>query len=230
MWRLILPSFAFMGVAFYQLSGGADYAPRPDSLQVVMAERGIFATPAPYVPTPVRVAEAADNGGAALPPPVEPQADRLAAAETAPSAEDQAVSRALAALDSLPVTSMDTETARVTLASAPDRFGIDPVLGLSAMTGAITAVDPDMADLQVDTGAAPLLRDVPSTPADIRRVSGSLVNMREGPGRDYAQVDQLSGGTRVEVLESAGNGWLRLRTLDSGREGWMAGSLVTASN
>lgn len=33
MWRLILISFVLMGWGFYELSGGADYAPSPGSLQ-----------------------------------------------------------------------------------------------------------------------------------------------------------------------------------------------------
>ncbi|WP_198586122.1 SH3 domain-containing protein [Roseovarius salinarum] len=34
MWRFIVVVFGFLALAFYELSGGADYAPRPNSLQV----------------------------------------------------------------------------------------------------------------------------------------------------------------------------------------------------
>ena len=33
MWRFILVSFAFLGWSFYELSGGADYEPRINSIQ-----------------------------------------------------------------------------------------------------------------------------------------------------------------------------------------------------
>ncbi len=33
MWRFILLSFVFLGWAFYELSGGADYHPSPNSIQ-----------------------------------------------------------------------------------------------------------------------------------------------------------------------------------------------------
>lgn len=39
MWRFILVTFGFLFFAFYELSGGADYAPRDGSRQSVAAER-----------------------------------------------------------------------------------------------------------------------------------------------------------------------------------------------
>lgn len=39
MWRFMLVTFGFLGFAFYELSGGADYRPSDGSLQQVMAER-----------------------------------------------------------------------------------------------------------------------------------------------------------------------------------------------
>ena len=38
MWRFILPAFALLGLAFYELSGGADYAPVPGSLQAPLPD------------------------------------------------------------------------------------------------------------------------------------------------------------------------------------------------
>ena len=66
------------------------------------------------------------------------------------------------------------------------------------------------------------------TPAqDVRTVSGSLVNMRSGPGTDFEVVEQLRRNTRVEVLTDAGNGWVQLRTLDGNATGWMADFLLS---
>ena len=39
MWRFILVTFGFLFFAFYELSGGADYAPKDGSRQAVAAER-----------------------------------------------------------------------------------------------------------------------------------------------------------------------------------------------
>lgn len=236
MWRFILLSFAFMGFAFYELSGGADYTPRADSLQVALRDTGIFATPVPFVP---HISQVAAKDAGTLPPPIVPRTHEVAelprTTAVTPSAEDEAVSRALGSLASLSTVSMDSFGA--TLANTPGSFDVDPVLGLS---GDILGQDADLANLRIDLGTAPqdsMTQDpmaqetmAPPDPADIRRVAGDLVNMRAGPGTDYQQLAQVTGGTPVEVLETADNGWVRLRTLDSGNEGWMADWLVTASN
>ncbi|WP_432689376.1 SH3 domain-containing protein [Pseudooceanicola sp. C21-150M6] len=65
---------------------------------------------------------------------------------------------------------------------------------------------------------------------DIREVTGNRVNMRNGPGTNYAIVDRLTRGQEVEVLSEPGNGWLELRVNDTGQVGWMADFLVTASS
>lgn len=64
---------------------------------------------------------------------------------------------------------------------------------------------------------------------DIREVAGTRVNLRDGPGTQYSVVASLSRGDPVIVLDDSGNGWLRLEVYDSGRQGWMAASLVTAA-
>lgn len=61
---------------------------------------------------------------------------------------------------------------------------------------------------------------------DIRRVTGTVVNMRSGPGTDYEVVAQLIEGDRAEVLIDDGTGWVQLR-LQGGQTGWMADFLLT---
>jgi uncharacterized protein YgiM (DUF1202 family) len=65
---------------------------------------------------------------------------------------------------------------------------------------------------------------------DLRNVSASRVNMRQGPGTDFNVVAKLTLGTEVEVLRDQGDGWVKLRVVDSGRVGWMADHLLTAAN
>ena len=67
------------------------------------------------------------------------------------------------------------------------------------------------------------------TVADIRLVDGNRVNVRGGPGTNYGIVDTLSRGARVEILDDTGNGWVRMRSVDSGTMGWMADFLLTDS-
>ena len=65
-------------------------------------------------------------------------------------------------------------------------------------------------------------------PIDLRAVTGRAVNMRAGPGKNYAVIDQLARGDTVEVLEAADNGWVRLRLPETGLEGWMSASYLAS--
>jgi len=60
---------------------------------------------------------------------------------------------------------------------------------------------------------------------DIRSVSGSRVNMRQGPGTNYGVVATLTRGMETEVLEIL-NGWARIRVVENGNVGWMAERLL----
>ena len=59
---------------------------------------------------------------------------------------------------------------------------------------------------------------------DLREVIGDGVNMRGGPGVQYAVVGKLSRGERAEVLREE-SGWAELR-LASGETGWMAANFL----
>jgi SH3-like domain-containing protein len=64
-----------------------------------------------------------------------------------------------------------------------------------------------------------LLKDVPSV-----IVKGSLVNVREGPGKDTKVLFQAETGVSFKVEEKKDK-WLRVRHAD-GDTGWIHGSLV----
>lgn len=64
-------------------------------------------------------------------------------------------------------------------------------------------------------------------PLDLREVAGARVNMRQGPGTNYAVLDTLPRGTSVEVLEVDAEGWAKLRVMDNDQIGWMAERLLT---
>jgi len=65
---------------------------------------------------------------------------------------------------------------------------------------------------------------------DFRFVDGDRVNMRGGPGTDYAVIGKLYRNDMIQILKDEGNGWLHLRDTITGEEGWIADWLVTASN
>ncbi|MGV6840746.1 MAG: SH3 domain-containing protein [Planktomarina sp.] len=77
--------------------------------------------------------------------------------------------------------------------------------------------------LSVEPATTPL----PTPPADIRRVSGTRVNMRNGPSTNNPVLDKLSQGQLVRILQTPGNGWVKLRIQDTGQVGWMAERLLT---
>jgi hypothetical protein len=66
--------------------------------------------------------------------------------------------------------------------------------------------------------------------ADMRKVTAARMNMRQGPGQNFSVVAKLNNGDEVEILQDPSDGWVKLKVMDSGRIGWMADFLLTASN
>ena len=67
---------------------------------------------------------------------------------------------------------------------------------------------------------------VSTTQADIRKVNGTRVNVRGGPGTNFGVVGKLGKGDAVEVVEDNGAGWVRFRSVDGTASGWMADFLL----
>jgi len=57
-------------------------------------------------------------------------------------------------------------------------------------------------------------------------VNTDSLNMRKGAGTSYSIITKLSRGTVVDVIESASNGWKKVKT-SSGTTGWVSGSYLT---
>ncbi len=145
--------------------------------------------------------------------------DVAAVPDSAP-ADDTAeeVTRALSSLDDLDLTKEGRF--EVTLAALDD--GAAPTAEFETDAQKVEeltqtpAIEPDPA--------------VMPAAADIRRVTGTVVNMRDGPSTFYLAIGKLRAGDAVEVLESSGEGWLKIRVADTGQEGWMADWLVTTAS
>ncbi|WP_157707999.1 SH3 domain-containing protein [Roseovarius faecimaris] len=242
MWRFMLVTFAFLAVAFYELSGGSDYVPGQNSIQV----QGLQLAE----PSDVRVAGLEDS-----------------ARDSAAMAE---VTRAMANLSDLKVN--EDSRFQITLASVNASNEYDsnselPKVERVPEVVATTAIDEAVEDAiaadvtaereQPDSVATGFVGEevfsletyvmrqsetytIPESVAedsvitvptgDIRQVTGDLVNMRAGPGTDFEKVGQLGKGSSVAVLEEPGNGWVMLEVVETGEIGWMADWLITTTN
>lgn len=86
------------------------------------------------------------------------------------------------------------------------------------------AVVAEVTEAVVETPVA----DAPAL--DLREVIAELVNVREGPGTDYAVMVKLPQGTQAEVLETDASGWAHVRVIDTGLLGWVSAEFLGASN
>ncbi|GGG71638.1 hypothetical protein GCM10011415_19420 [Salipiger pallidus] len=100
----------------------------------------------------------------------------------------------------------------------------------------LASANPDaVADAQpafVQLASLNVVNDIsPEPQADLREVSGNVVNMRNGPGTRFSVLDQLRRGDDVEVVADPGEGWVKLRVMESNRIGWMSDDFLrTAVN
>lgn len=204
--RYVLVSFAFLGWAFYELSGGADFEPRGLRSQK---------------PEPV----AAASGPAPAPPP---RIESVAPAELVRrTAVKTTVAPRAAPEPALPEAAADAEIVTrlaqvganfgAGISLAPPREG--QALMLAALTGESAPQPSDSDDASQAAAAEPQ--------PDIREITATRVNMRNGPGTNYPILTRLDMGHRVEILESSGTGWLRLRILPEQTMGWVAASLIS---
>ncbi|MET4127715.1 hypothetical protein ACSSV6_000172 [Roseovarius sp. MBR-38] len=192
MWRFVLISFVFMGWAFYEMSGGAEYVPAPNSIQA----RALLA---------------------AHRPKARPLRENVIQIAQAPAE----VSRAAASLEEV-----GTGRARVVLASA-EVPAVDPRIVVPT-TVARRGVPVEVAT--PTPAVAPAVADEPERAEDRRRIVGQSVNLRSGPGTEFARIGGLARDTEVIVLRDDGAGWVKLRVIETGHIGWMAAQLLVAAN
>lgn len=197
MTRLIVITFAALGWTFYIVSGGPDFEPRGQRAQ--QPDR-VASVPKPQ--SQDRAQELVTN--------VATRAVPVRAAPEPTAATEEVV--ALVVEPETPVlTGFSTFTdqgATLTLASLED--GAAGLQQISIAT-------------QTDAAPEPV---IPEPEKDIREISGTRVNMRDGPGTIYPVIGKATIGQQVEVLGESGTGWLRLRVLPAQQIGWVSASLV----
>ncbi|WP_299956974.1 SH3 domain-containing protein [uncultured Roseobacter sp.] len=197
--RFIFLSFGFLGFAFYEMSGGAEFDPVAARNAAVLARSG------------------AD---------ISAQDIQTAQAEPAVQREEE-VTRMSLNLTSLSAVLEEEETPTPT----PSR-GIAPSAAPVSVTN-VTFRNPSDNGVVLPSIIFPGNTAQASSAAvtqtrDVRYVSGTLVNMRGGPGTGFDVVAQLNRNTEVEVLEDDGTGWVRLRPVAGGPDGWIADFLLTS--
>jgi SH3 domain-containing protein len=212
----ILVSFAFLAFAFYELSDGADFQP-------------------PVAPAPPVVVTQTVTTPLAPAPSIKPQPVEAATLIASPIIEPLDEVPAFAPIDVEAILEPDIETVtnldqvRTSLGQGLSLFpASDPIaqpLMLASLEQGVAGLR-DAPVAEVDTEIPEVVETNPP-PADIREVSGTRVNMRDGPGTIYPVVMRLTLGHEVEVLGDSGTGWLRLRTLPERTTGWIAASLIS---
>lgn len=220
--RFILLSFGFLGWAFYEMSGGADFEPASARL----------------APAPAIVVSAVDATQ------TEDAAPAAATTETVVDTDPPApreVTRVSLNLTTLEEATDEEEETSDVVATVPAETNIDPETGVALNTGlSLSSADtPAIIPSLIapnDTGAA-LTQDasaqggaaqasITNAIADIRTVSGNRVNVRGGPGTNFDIVGRLVRGDSVEIIEDNGNGWVLMRALNSDEQGWLADFLL----
>lgn len=126
MWRFVLVSFVFLGLAFYEISGGDEYRPAPGSLQAHVQS---------------------DAAEQEVIPAADAERVMVAAARAEPGAQ---------------------------------RYAVRP----------------------------------------------SEAVLRHGPGVGYGRMARLERHDEVDLLQSAGGGWFRVRVVETGRTGWIPSALL----
>ncbi|KAA9007131.1 SH3 domain-containing protein [Histidinibacterium aquaticum] len=197
MTRFIVLTFAFLGWAFWEMSGGADFEPERWPGQELVAD----------------AATESEQPGQSGPAEADVEVTRasLTPFSTGPAAPSAPQGPAPAG-----------SGAAITQAS----FQQPPENGPSGpqWTSAADAIADQIA---FETGNAPQPGSAEvqgSDQAATVYVGGSRVNMRSGPGTGYAVLETLPEGTEARLLERQ-DGWARIEVVGGGT-GWMADWLL----
>jgi uncharacterized protein YgiM (DUF1202 family) len=213
MFRFIVLTFLFLGVVFFEMSGGADF----DGEALRMSRLD------PVEPSPI-----APDAPKTLLAGVKSQ--NIDTAEVSRVALNLTTTRNVDA----PSKALPTAAVASPAVASPAKFGGATLSTASLDTNSIvipSLIPAAQPAVQVSQDALPendILPDEDASALDVRAVSGNRVNVRGGPGTSFGVVDSLTRGVEVEILQDPGNGWVKLRPMDGGPEGWMADFLLTS--
>lgn len=227
--RYVIVSFLAMGWGYYALSGGADFVPES---RIAAAPDAPSDSPSDVLQSQQSAAVAGGPGQDDVAPQIVTRADTSLVTQINVPATTSAVGAPLAATSDDPGDTLAGAQADV----VADEVAQDaPVFTSLSGTGAPSSADAAVADrsvadaAHVQTGEDTLAQAAvsPRSDIDLRRVAGSVVNMRDGPGMGYNVIDTLPADTEAEVIETE-NGWAYVRLMN-GTTGWVAARLLTGS-
>ncbi|WP_339639393.1 SH3 domain-containing protein [uncultured Sulfitobacter sp.] len=226
--RFIFLTFGFMGWAFYEMSGGADFVPAgPQMASSETAASALIASAEAGTTSSNLVTATAANAARKAESPITPFAERAPARDVTATR----VALNLTTLSDLP--QANDAMVQKAVATPADRAGAKVVKAVST-----SAPKVEKAAYSTTSANAPVVIQslinatdngttyVSTTQADIRKVNGTRVNVRGGPGTNFGVVGKLGKGDAVEVVEDNGAGWVRFRSVDGTASGWMADFLL----
>lgn len=215
--RFILLTFAFLGVGFYELSGGSEFD--PDAARLAAME------------TRKQLDLARHEGREMYAAVREPVASTRASPPVRDPAPAPRAPLNLVAYDTV-MTAGDDDRAAPTAPTplpvpAPLASDVDDAAETDNLPIRVNIMDGSTSGITFAGLSNAASSDNVVMPKDIRIVTGTLVNLRSGPGTNYEVLDQLTRDTEVEVISDQGNGWVELRPVDGEITGWMSDSLLT---
>lgn len=109
------------------------------------------------------------------------------------------------------------------------------VLAIAAVIDPVALDDGREAVQLVSTGGAEIVTASASVAAaepdlPLVEVTGTSVNLRAGPSTGEAVLDALVRGEQAELLAALDNGWVQIRTVETGLEGYMADRFLAPVN
>lgn len=199
--KFVVVSFGLMAWVFWELSGGSDFEPK---------SKRVAQTPAVTEQAPVKTADFSPAVAQAVPTVKRTEAKATPAKASAETKPVIAASAPPAAVESPAIVSVASLATGISSFATPGAplFSFDK---------------PEAQDAVVSITA-------PEAARDMRQVSATRVNMREGPGTSFSVVTVLDRGHAVQVLDQNNGGWLKLRDTETGQIGWMSARMVSASN
>lgn len=236
--RYVLVCFVFLGWAFFELSGGARFEPRgvrASRMQVATetlpAATGLAPASGPASDPASGPASELVAKPAIAPRKVKPEPGAAIAADATDTDASEPTGRTEGqAATRTPQVVRSSMSQGLRLFATADTNG----MAFASLDGEVLSLGQIAAQSSFDRPApdpapdpAPPRAAARAAPAsDIREVTGTRVNMRDGPGTIYPVIERLSIGQEVEVLSNSGTGWLRLRTVGSQQVGWASASLI----
>lgn len=190
MTRFVLLSFAFLGWAFYEVSGGSDFEPQtPDRLMAAEAATlqpvdGVAESPAPVVTAALRTDQ-------------ETVTQSPASVDVPTTRRDTGPAEVRPALVSMPMPTPATERVRI---------GPPPSAQTEATLGTPAVEQQQVADLRSVRGSRVNMRSGPGTSYGVidSLVRGDRVEVLRDPG---------SGWVKLKVEESGRIGWMSAKLL-----------------